>query len=274
MYNKYMKMYWFERDLKPDIELKARAIELENAGFDGVMYPYGPTMGDYFTRVSRMIDEKSDFKYIIAIRPYNMSPQYLSMICSSINKIRNNSIAINFLTGYINESEKSYDGVISEINDYSSNIDRSNYMIKYAKEFKKNSYVDFFVSTTNKTVFNVCTKNQLPILIPYLRYKEKWFKLTDQKILLMISPVIGSDRLKDRVEGWNCDKNNECRHHEGEKCAELDFFTEEKFFTFLDECKSKGIYGILFQESDYYDEQYESILLNVKSYLKLNSQKI
>lgn len=255
-------MYWFERDLKPDIELKTRALELQQAGFDGVMYPYGPTMGDYFTRISRMIDPESNFKYIVSVRTYNMSPQYLSMICSSINRIKDNSVEINFLTGYINESEKSYGGVMSETNDYSSNVERSNYMVNYAKEFKKISYTNFFVSTTNKEVFELCTESKLSMLIPYLRYKEDWFNLSDQKILLMISPVIDSEGL----EHWQCDNNNECRHPEGEKCGDLDFFTQEGLFSFLNECKKKGIYGILFQESDYLGEQYESILNSIKSY--------
>ena len=263
-------MYWFERDKKSDSDLVKRATELESFGFNGVMYPYSPGMGDFFTKVSRMIDVESNFKYIVAIRPYVISPQYLSMLCSSINNISKNRIMLNFLTGYVNEGEKEIGGILSEVNDNSSNIERSNYMINYAKEFKKvinNFYfspVDFFISTTNKKVFDECTKNELPILIPYLRYKEEWFKGIGQKIILMISPAMGSE---DLIKNWKCENSAECRHPKDSNCANIDFFTKDSFFTFLDECEKNGIYGILFQESDYLNEQFGEILPTVKSYL-------
>lgn len=267
-----MEMYWFERDRYPDSELVQRAIDLENSGLDGVMYPYGPTMGDFFTKVSRMIDVNSSFKYIVAIRTYTISPQYLSMICSSINEISPKRIILNFLTGYVNEQEKRFGGILSETNDYSSNIERSNYMIEYAKEFReistrngeRFSVVDFFVSTTNKIVFNKCTENDFPILIPYLRYKEDWFNNTGQKILLMIAPVIGSEH---SAKDWECDNQDECRHPKEEDCANLDFFTEDEFIAFLDKCEKEGVYGILFQESDFLEEQYVKLLPIIKSYI-------
>jgi|688.fasta_scaffold450612_1 hypothetical protein len=268
-----MKMYWFERDKRSDSDLAKRANDLESFGFNGVMYPYGPAMGDFFTKISRMMDAKSDFEYIVAIRTYTISPQYLSMICSSINKISPNRIVLNFLTGYVNNQEKKFGGTIEEINDHSSNIERSNYMLNYAKEFIAvnnngyNSSVDFFVSTTNKEVFDRCAEEQFPILIPYLRYKENWFKNLGQKIILVIAPVIDEN---GSAADWQCDNTNECRHPEGENCVNLDFFTKDSFFAFLDECKKNGIYGILFQESDYLKEQYCALLPIVKSYINKN----
>ena len=273
-----MEMYWFERDKKPYSSLVERSTELENHGFNGVMYPYGPTMGDFFTKISRMIDIKSNFKYMVSIRTYNLSPQYLAMICSSISSISKNRIMVNFLTGYINEKERKIGGILSEVNDHSSNIERSNYMINYAKEFKEinNSRqfpsIEFFVSTTNKEVFDKCTENELPILVPYLRYKENWFNYTGQKIILMMAPVIASEEL---AKEWKCDNNNECRHPKEQACADLDFFTEDTLIDFINECEKKEIYGILFQESDYLEEQYNKILPIVKFYVdkKINDKQ-
>jgi hypothetical protein len=265
-----MEMYWFERDKRSDSDLVTRANKLESFGFNGVMYPYGPTMGDFFTKISRMMDVESDFKYIVAIRTYTISPQYLSMICSSINEISPNRISLNFLTGYVNNEEKKFGGTLGEVNDHSSSIERSKYMLDYTKEFiavNNNglySPVDFFVSTTNKEVFDKCAKDDFPILIPYLRYKEDWFKNVGQKIILMIAPVINEDGL---AAEWQCDNNSECRHPREENCANLDFFTKDSLFAFLDECEKNGIYGILFQESDYLKEQYGEILPIVKSYI-------
>ena len=270
-----MKMFWFERDKKSDSDLIKRANDLESFGFNGVMYPYGPTMGDFFTKIARMLNVKSNFEYIVAIRTYTISPQYLSMICSSINNISPNRISLNFLTGYVNNEEKKFGGILGEINDHSSNIERSNYMLDYAKEFiavnNNGLYppVDFFISTTNKEVFDKCAKDQLPILIPYLRYKENWFKNVGQKIILMVAPVISEGGLE---KNWQCDNSNECRHPQGENCANLDFFTKDSFFTFLDKCEKNGIYGILFQESKYLKEHYDELLPIVKSYINKTSE--
>jgi hypothetical protein len=270
-----MDLYWFERDKKSDSDLIKRANELESFGFNGVMYPYSPGMGDFFTKISRMIDIKSGFKYIVAIRTYTISPQYLSMLCSSINDISKDRIMLNFLTGYINKGEKEIGGILSEVNDNSSNVIRSNYMLDYAKEFKKvsdSSYfpaVDFFISTTNQEVFDKCTKDEVPMLVPYVIYKRRWFKNIGQKIILMIAPVISSSQSE---ANWKCDNDSECRHPKDQNCANLDFFTEEGMFAFLDKCEQMGIYGILFQESDYLKEQYGEILPIIKSYIDKKSK--
>lgn len=225
-------------------------------------------MGDYFTRISRIIDTESKFKYIFSIRPYTMSAQYLSMICSSISKFYNDRIAINFLTGYISDYEKSLGGILTEINDYSSNVERSNYMLDYAKEFKKITKTDFFISTTNKTVFDACTENEFSMIMPYIRYKSDWAKIDRQKVVVVMAPVFESPELVD----WQCDNNNQCRHPEGEPCMDLDFFTRAAFLDFLDECKKNDVHGILLQESEYRVEQYDKILSVIDEYKALRDR--
>lgn len=258
-----MNLIWFERNEQTNESLERRVNELKNSGMDGVMYPFGPTMGDYFTRISRIIDVKSKFKYIIAIRPYTISAQYLSMICRSINKISKGVLAINFLTGYINKNDQLYGGILSEPNDSSSNIVRSNYMIEYAKEFKKVSLNEFFVSTTNETVFNNCVENGFAMIIPYVWYKANRFDIEGKSVIISIAPVLNENIIDEKYE---CENNGECRHPIEAKCMDLDFFTMEEFFEFLDDAEKRGIAGIMFQESDFVNEQYSNILPAVAEY--------
>jgi hypothetical protein len=258
-----MKMYWFERDDQTNASLERRVNELKKAGLDGVMYPFGNTMGDYFTRISRIIDPKSKFKFIIAIRPYTISAQYLSMICSSISKISRDVLCINLLTGYINKHEKAYGGILTEPNDSSSSIDRSNYMLEYAKDFKKVSKNEFVVSTTNNTVFNSCAQNGFGMIIPYVWYKANRFDTEDQKVIISIAPIITEDQTHHRYE---CDNDNECRHPAEGACMDLDFFTKDEFFEFLDTAEKRGIYGMLFQEADFVGQEYDNILPAITEY--------
>jgi len=264
-----MKMFWFERDEQSNESLERRVNELKNAGMDGVMYPFNSGMGDYFTRISRIIDPRSRFKFIIAIRPYTISAQYLSMICSSIDKLSRNILVINFLTGYINKSEKEFGGILSEPNDSSSNIIRSNFMIEYAKEFKKISKNEFVVSTTNNNVFNNCVENEFAMIVPYVLYKTDRFNLEGQKVIISIAPVIKEN--KDSHD-YKCDNNNECRHPADAPCMYLDFFTTEEFFEFLDNLEKRGIHGILFQEADFIAQEYYNILPAITEYKRRKSE--
>ena len=264
-----MKMYWFERDDQTNASLERRVNELKNAGMDGVMYPFNSGMGDYFTRISRIIDPKSRFKFIIAIRPYTISAQYLSMICSSINKISQEVLAINLLTGYLNKHERSYGGILTEPNDNSSSIDRSNYMLKYAKDFKAVSQNEFFVSTTNETVFKNSVENGFAMIIPYVWYKANRFDVEDQKVVISIAPIITEDKTH---HDYKCDNDNECRHPADGGCMDLDFFTLEEFLEFLDVSEKRGIHGMLFQEADFVGQEYDRILPAINEYNKRKSE--
>jgi len=224
------QLIWFERSYPIPGGISARSKELEKNGFTGTMYPYGIFIGDYFTRIAREIDQNSSFNYIVAIRPYVISAQYLHMICSSLNNISRNRVSINFLTGWIYDEEKNFGGVLSEINDNSSNIERSNYMIDYAKEFKRVSRTNFYISTTNETIFSSSSSNEFPMIIPYSWYKINKFNVTNQKYIISVAPII-SDVFKEIPD-------NQDAH----------LFTKEEFFKFLDECKSKNVEGILIQE--------------------------
>ncbi|MDA0949384.1 MAG: hypothetical protein O3A64_01525 [Proteobacteria bacterium] len=252
-----------------DESLERRVNELKSSGMDGVMYPFGPTMGDYFTRISRIIDVKSKFKYIIAIRPYTISAQYLSMICSSINRISKGALAINFLTGYVNKQEQSYGGILSEPNDSSPAIARSNYMLEYAKEFKKVSSNKFFISTTNETVFNNCAENGFAMIVPYVWYKANRFDIEDQSVVISIAPILSESSIDEK---YQCENNGECRHPAEDTCMDIDFFTMKEFFEFLDNAEKRGVVGVMFQEADFVGKEYNNILPAITEYKRRKSE--
>jgi hypothetical protein len=241
-----MQLIWFERQSYPGSILE-RSKQLEQSGFTGIMYPYGVNLGDYFTKISRFIDPNSSFNYIVAIRPYVISAQYLHMICSSLDKISKGRISINFLTGWIYDFEKNFGGILSEINDYSTNIERSNYMINYAKEFKRISNTKFYISTTNESVFKAASYYEFPMIIPYSWYKINKFNITNQKYIISDHKI----NLPDNQDA--------------------DIFTKQEFLKFLNECKNKNVEGILIQESSY-NTEYNNISLCINEYRAQKSE--
>lgn len=242
-----MDLYWFERGFPVAGGFKSRSKELEENGFDGTMYPYGIFINDYFTRIARHMDTASKFKYLVAIRPYVLSAQYLHMICSSLNEISNNRVSINFVNGWILDPEKEFGGIISEINDRSPSADRSNYMFEYVKEFERISDTNFYMSTTKESVFDYSVNNKFSMIIPYSWYKTNRFNLDGQKYIISIAPVI-SDYKKDLPSN-----------------QDSDLFTEQEFFQFLDDCNMKNVYGILMSES-VANQEYRAISSAVKKY--------
>lgn len=128
-----MNFYWFGRT--KDNNLSEISQELEDAGFSGILLPYAVDVGDYFVQVARSINSQQQLKYIIAIRPYTISPQHLAMIIKSLNSIESDRVWINFVSGQILDEEKVVGGIIGETNDLSSQDERRKYLESYVPIF-------------------------------------------------------------------------------------------------------------------------------------------
>jgi hypothetical protein len=245
-----MKIYWFERHDNDVNQMPEKINDLEKFGFDGVMYPYGYYAKDYFTKISRTIDAKSNFQYIVAIRTYTISPQYLTMLCNSIDDISPDRISLNLLTGWPYDYEKKVGGILGDINDDSNNISRSNYMIEFAKTLSsmKPKSPKFYVSTTNESVFNICMKNNFNMILPY--------SIANKKNIKTISPIISLAPIFDK----NLEK----------KYSDSDFFNKETFLNFLESQSDKAEAVLLFENSK--GSQYDTIKHIVSEY-KLNRKE-
>lgn len=183
---------------------------LEDSLFSGVMFTYNPLQGDFFTKVARDIKLDKKIKYMIAIRAHTLSPQYLCMINYAINDIMPERLQINLLSGHIKPDEVDFGGLIDSVTDHSSNIDRSNYLIKYLEELNsmsKNPKIkvpDFYVTTSNKYVFETTSRLNQKMLVMYNTYvNRKWteyvghephlgdsFSLKNKKVMIVMCPII------------------------------------------------------------------------------------
>jgi hypothetical protein len=228
---------------------------LEDSGFSGVLFTYAPNQGDFFTRVARDIDISKKIKYMLAIRPHALSPQYLTMLSHGVGIIMPNRLQINLISGHIKENERQFGGILGKPNDLSSPIERSNYLIDYMHELdrmkKENSVAhspDFFVTTTNKYVFNTASELNNKMIIPYREYKQGYwttylnyqqssceliegepFDIKGKTVMLSIAPIIRETQgeldslIKKR---WTND---------------TEYFTYEDFLNFIGKIELDGI---------------------------------
>jgi hypothetical protein len=226
-----LKVYWFQRD--SSFDFNKLSIELESCGFTGILFPWLSYNDDYFMHIANQIDPESKIKYMVAIRPYTVSPQYLSRTNRAMNNISKNRILINFVSGWVSEEEKKVKGIVGDVSDLSSSIERSSYLIKYIESLNERQSIlpNFYISVTNKFVFEAAKNNK--VIVPYSWYKIEKFELDPIKTMIHISPVIRESQEEIEL----LDKTNWPQ--------DTDFFTKNNFKEFFYDLKDKGFDGIL-----------------------------
>lgn len=230
-----MNIYWFQRT--NDFNFKTLSEKLEDIGFTGILFPWGSMGDDYFTHIANKMDVTKKIKYMVAIRPYAVSPQYLCKVNRSMNKISNNRILINFVTGWVYDEEKNVGGIVQEVNDLSSNIERSNYMINYLKTLNtmKDDLPDFYLSVTNQFVFEASKNNKS--IIPYSWYKVNMFDLDPKNSMIHVAPIIRDSQ----KEIEDLDKTSFGQ--------DTEFFVKDQFKRFIYKLQEKSFDGVLISNS-------------------------
>ncbi len=158
--------------------------ELDKSGFTGVLFTYSIWAGDYLTQIARDMKDYENIIYMVAMRPYAVSPQYLNMISHGMQNIAKDRLQFNLVSGYLKRNEKNMGGILGEVNDNSTNIEKSNYLIDYMKELsrieKENIYFknsDFFVTSSNEYIFNSAKMLNQKVIIPYREYKKGYWTI-------------------------------------------------------------------------------------------------
>lgn len=271
-----MEFYYFNGPFE-DVFLDT----LEDAGFSGIMLVYDPLLGDVFTKIAHNIKKTKKIKYLVAMRPYVISPQYLCMINESIKNIVPNRVQLNIISGHIKEHEKDFGGILGDVNDLSSKIDRSNYLIKYLDVVnnlkdvdERVKYPDFYVTTTNKFVFNKSNEYNNKMIISYRDYKNKhWmihdedgrmregdnFDLSGKEIMIALVPILR----KTQEELDLVDKSSEA--------TDIDYFTYDQFKSLIKQLESENIKHLLVD--GWPENERDEVIEFVKHYTELKGNK-
>jgi hypothetical protein len=245
-----MKIYFFGADI--DILDK-----LYDSWFDGGLFLFNSQSGDAFTRIARKLNKDKQFKYMVALRPYVMSPQYLVMINDTFYNIcsRNNKLQINLISGHIKEEEKGFGGIIGEVNDSSPGIDKSKYLIDFVhviNNFNKEKIPDIYISATNQYTFDVAKQYGHKVIMPYSQYLSKEYDLDPKNTMISIGPIL---RDSESDFGGLLDFN----HPNDSK-----YFTPLQFKDTLDQFKREGFKEVII--FGWPDKEKERVIEFVKKY--------
>jgi hypothetical protein len=230
--------------------------ELDEVGFHGALFTYNVKQSDFFTRIAKKISPETRIKYMVAIRPYVISPQYLCMINDSLNEIAEKRLQINLISGHIKDEEHYFGGILGEVNDHSSSIERSKYLIEYVDmlESMNTTIPDYYVSVTNEFTFATASKYNSKMIIQYSQYMNNFYDTKDKRVMISVTPI-----LRKNKEDLELATIPGVQHR-----ADMDKFTYEEFYDIVKGLNSKGINQVIF--SSWSDEETRYIIDFVKYY--------
>lgn len=280
-----MKFYYFGGTFNENDTLEDTST-LNSHHFDGVMFTYDATQGDMFVRVARDIKLNEKIKYLIAIRPYTISPQYLYAINQSISEIQKDRLQINIIAGYIKDHESNVGGIVGDVNDSSSSVERSNYTIKFiesldeiSKNKKKEEQLDVYISTTNNYVFDAVKKYKNKIILPYSIYKRgfwsDWlkdpslkieFERGDIEIMLAMTPVIRETKEELETLAHHAMKPVWKKGDVTKVVEDVEYFTHDSFHEFIQMLEEDNINHLLINAVP--RSESTKIVLFIKQYVE------
>ena len=217
-----MNIYWFGRHLDKDFSYMSDL--LEDSGFYGWLLPYAAGLSDPFIRIARSMDTDKKLKYLVAVRPYTLSPQYLLAITKSLDLIQEDRVRINFVPGLTKDGlERSFGGILGSVNDLSSFDDKKKYFCSYIEEFKKlkarkpYTYLSGMLDDICPNMLDFGDAN----IVSYARLVEGKLKGYNKDTIIFF-PVSSIKTLHDRInhvksEGYN----NIMIHTDGDTDFEL-----------------------------------------------------
>lgn len=191
-----MRFYWFGRTHMSDF--KGLIDKLEDAGFYGTLLPYVVGMPDQFIKIANTISKNQKIKYIVAIRPYTISPQYLTAMCKSMDHIQPDRVMINFVAGQVDSYELAFGGIIGDITDQTPPLERKKYLLEYVKTFWNLNFASIkakrpkvFISGMSQEIFDIVEEYADYNIVAYEAYKRHGgFKEISKPRVVSICPVI------------------------------------------------------------------------------------
>ena len=254
-----MKFYYFGGVLGEEESVKSPS-NLNRHHFDGVMFTHDIPQGDIFIQTVMDLKVNEKIKYLIAIRPYTISPQYLAMINDSLNKVQKDRVQLNIISGYTKDHEDGVKGIVGSVNDQSDKVEKRKYLVEFLhslNEMNKNKNIkaplDFFVTTTNPRVLDAVNKHNNKIILPYSLYKNNiWFKkfnrpldVNSKEIMIAITPII-----RETEEELESLKNYALRPtwQSGEVSRvvnDAEYFTNKTFHELIKNLQENGIKYLL-----------------------------
>ena len=186
-------------------DIKKMSEQLDKYNYYSMLLTYHSKNSDLLIKSLLAADKNINLKFMLAIRTYAISPEYLSMICDSYNQSFPNKLILNITSGDIHSEENSIND-IPIFNEYLNTPEkRLDYTEEWTKKFIEicsNKYLPelFMAGHSNKTremanKFNATHISMLDMHIKYLKENAS----INKKQLISLSILI-KDNINEAKE--------------------------------------------------------------------------
>jgi len=133
-------------------ELRSLSSELEKCGYYSVLLTFHSKSADYLIKSAAALIPGDRLKYMIALRPYHISPQYCAMLTEGYNQVDRERLIFNWVAGnFDNRADEPYQvDVFGSSEHIDSIVKRTTFLRNFIGQY--NSYK--FVSTKPEMVFS------------------------------------------------------------------------------------------------------------------------
>jgi hypothetical protein len=152
-YSKKMRTHYMLRGERFDAKgLKSFSSRLENANYYSVLLTFDSRSPDYFIKSAAALIPGNKLKYMIALRPYHMTPQLCAMMTEGYNEIDPDRLIINWVAGDFDsrKDEPLQVNVLRESEPVDNIIKRTTFLRNFVKEY---NYFDI-ISKKPEMVFS------------------------------------------------------------------------------------------------------------------------
>lgn len=195
-------------DLQELKELSKLSDKLNKSGYYSLLLVYHSKLSDMLLKSALIAKKEESIKYMIAMRTYAISPEYMSMIVKAYNEIFPNKLMLNIVSGDIHKEENSIENLlwISEsLNNPEKRLNYTNdWMLKFLDLCQKDipeivmgGHSDYTRKMCNK--FNA---THLSMIDMYNKYSKINNKIINKKQMVSLSILI-RDTKKESVDYIN-----------------------------------------------------------------------
>ena len=107
-----MRFHWMDRGgLNNPQDIKIMSEQLDKYNYYSMLLTYHSKNSDLLIKSLLAADKNINLKFMLAIRTYAISPEYLSMICNSYNQSFPSKLILNITSGDIHSEENSINDI-------------------------------------------------------------------------------------------------------------------------------------------------------------------
>jgi alkanesulfonate monooxygenase SsuD/methylene tetrahydromethanopterin reductase-like flavin-dependent oxidoreductase (luciferase family) len=147
--------------------------QLNDSGYYSVLLIYHSKENDFLTKAIRVMSEKEKIKYMVAIRTYAISPEYLAMIIRSADEIAKDKIVLNIVSGDIHSDETSLEDIVNK-NDFETKEKRLKYTDQWINKFITLSpNTELFIGGNSDITESIANKYNINNILMVDKYQNR-----------------------------------------------------------------------------------------------------